>query len=326
MVDVAEIEKRIDVVKAGGVAISNDVGGIKFTSMAEVMEFAKLMSVSGVAVPHHLRGNPGACLAIAIQALEWRMSPFAVANKSYMANDRIAYESQLIHALVEARAPLKGRLRYKITGEGDERRCTVWGTFRNELSPHEYESETLAKLRDARGRNDRGQVKGSPLWENQPETQLFYSASRTWARMFCPDVILGIYAVDELPDTAVDVPLSKVDEYTKKLRDAKLSRVAPARGFDADRVRRTIIEGEANKETKNETAKGSDSESVLASGRANVDGREGGDTDANRRAASGDSDPVGGPQPAGHDAEGEQAQGDIFPPDGEAEKPKGKRK
>ena len=325
MVDVAEIEKRIDLVKAGAVAISNDIGGIKFTSMAEVMEFAKLMSVAGVAVPQHLRGNPGACLAIAIQALEWRMSPFAVANKSYMANDRIAYESQLIHALVEARAPLKGRLRYKITGEGDERRCTVWGTFRNELSPHEYESETLAKLRDARGRNDRGQVKGSPLWDAQPETQLFYSASRTWARMFCPDVILGIYAVDELPDAAVDVPLSKVDEYTQKLRDAKLARVNPARGFNADHVR-TIIEGEANKETKNETAKGSDSESELASGRANVDGRGGDDHDANRRETSGGGDQVGGPQPAGHDTEGKPDQGDIFPPDGEAEKPKGKRK
>jgi hypothetical protein len=142
--------------------------------------------------------------------------------------------------------------------------------------------------------------------------------------MFCPDVILGIYAVDELPDAAVDVPLSKVDEYTQKLRDAKLARVNPARGFDADHVRRTVIEGETNKEGKNETAKGSGSESVLASGRADVSGRESGDRDAERRASTGGDDQDGGPQPAGHDAEGKPGQSDS-PSDRETEK-KDKRK
>jgi len=250
MVDVAEIERRVDRTIAGAVVVSHDIGGVKFTSMIEVMEFAKLMAVSGAAVPAHLRGNPGACLGIVVQALEWRMSPFAVANKSYIANDRTAYESQLIHAIVEARAPLKGRLRFEILGEGDERRCKVSGTFVREDKPHTYTSETLAKLRDARGRNDRGQVKGSPLWDTQPEVQLFYSASRTWARLYCPDVILGIYAVDELPAEPIDVTPSKTEALAKRLEEMKAQH-AERRGFDAEHVSReatksSVIEGEAN--------------------------------------------------------------------------------
>ena len=342
--DVAEIEKRVDRAIAGAVVVSTEIGGVKFASMVEVMEFAKLMAVSGAAVPAHLRANPGACLGIVVQALEWRMSPFAVANKSYIANDRIAYESQLIHAIVEARAPLRGRLRYKIVGEGDERRCEVFGTFRGETEPHVYISEPLGKLRAARGKNDRGQVKGSPLWEAQPEVQLFYSASRTWARMFCPDVILGIYAVDELPeDEPVDVTpkLSKADEYAERLRASKAAQADAKQGFDAERVvrelRGTIVEGEVNpddakKERKHAATEGNNDGAVLESGRADVAGREGRDQNPDRRAAGGSGDADDGSKPVGHAAEGQppegQAQGQA---EREADQPgqaakKGKRK
>ena len=252
--DVVEIEKRIDRVVAGAVAVSGDFGGIKFSSVVEMMEFAKLMAVSGVAVPAHCRGQPGVCLAIVTQAQEWRMSPYSVARQSYLANDNIAYQSQIIHAIVEARAPLKNRLRYEIVGEDDARRCKVWGTFKGEDKPHEYISETLGKLRAARGKNDRGQTKGSPLWETLPEVQLFYSASRQWARLFCPDVILGIYAVDELPD---DQPGSGVSDFAQRLRDAR-ARTVEDRGFNADNVskhtasRSSIIEGDVNPDTPKE--------------------------------------------------------------------------
>src|SRR5690348_10091498 len=88
--DLERIENKIDRTIAGAVTVSDSVGGIMFQNMSEVLEFAKLMSVADVAVPKHLRGNPGACLSIVTQALEWRMSPFSVANKSYSVNDRLA--------------------------------------------------------------------------------------------------------------------------------------------------------------------------------------------------------------------------------------------
>jgi len=326
--DVAEIEKRVDRAIAGAVVVSAEIGGVKFASMVEVMEFAKLMAVSGAAVPVHLRANPGACLGIVVQALEWRMSPFAVANKSYIANDRTAYESQLIHAIVEARAPLRGRLRYKIVGEGDERRCEVFGTFRGETEPHVYQSETLGKLRNARGRNERGQIKGSPLWEAQPEVQLFYSASRTWARMFCPDVILGIYAVDELPeDEPKDItPPDRVAEMTQKLRDAKRAH-ADHRGFNVDHVSRetaarsSIIEGEVTPKQE-----GPNVEPVTEPDdhgqHSGAGGREGNADNAGAGDGAGGAAGEAGRAAAGSQAASVEGQGEIFPPD----KPKGKAK
>src|SRR3569623_1698675 len=81
MADIARIEERLDRVAAGNTAVSDQLGGSVIQNMTEVMEFSKLMACAGNAVHKHLQGNPGMCLAVCVQALEWRFSPFAVANK-----------------------------------------------------------------------------------------------------------------------------------------------------------------------------------------------------------------------------------------------------
>jgi hypothetical protein len=199
--DLERIEQKLDRAAAGAVAISDNMGGIAFTNMAEVMEFSKLLSLSGTAMPKHLRGNPGGCLAVTIQALEWRMSPISVANQSYEVSDKIAYMSQLIHAVVEARAPLQQRLRRRYEGEGGKRVCVVIGHFKGEVEPVEYRSPEFEKITP----------KNSPLWKTDPDQQQWYYSVRAFARAFCPDVLLGIYSEDELadgrgaPETAVDI-------------------------------------------------------------------------------------------------------------------------
>lgn len=162
-------------------------GGVTFASALEVMEVAKLMSVSGSAVPKHCRTNPGLCLAVTMQAVEWRMSPFQVANKSYEVNDRLAFESQLVHGVIEARAPLRERLNCKFEGEGPERTCTITGKFTDGTE----RTYTSPKFKDIKPKN-------SPLWVNDPDQQLFYYSSRSWCRRWCPDVLLGIYTPEEL--------------------------------------------------------------------------------------------------------------------------------
>lgn len=189
------VERGLDALdpqKAGTVAVSHSAGGVSFASAMEVMEFAKLMAVSGHAVPEHLQNNPGACLRIVFQAIEWHMSPYAVADKSYSVNKRLAYESQLIHAVVEARAPLKNRLDCKYDGEGATRTCTIIGNFLTG-DTREY---TTPKLGDIK-------VKNSPLWTVDPDQQLFYYGSRSWARKWCPDVLMGIYSREELRENPV---------------------------------------------------------------------------------------------------------------------------
>lgn len=186
------IESSIDRTRANAMTIAG--GTVACKDMGDVMEFAKLMSVSGQAIPPHLRGQPGFCLAICIQAMEWRFSPFSVANKSYVVNDRVSYESQLIHAVIEQRAPIIGRLRHSFSGKDSTRRCKVWAFVEGEEGPLEYESPEIQTIK----------IKNSPLWLSKPDLQLYYNASRDWARVYFPDVILGVYSEDEMEDIKVD--------------------------------------------------------------------------------------------------------------------------
>lgn len=180
------IEAKIDKHVAGGLSVGQ--GAVQFANMHDVMEFAKMMSISGQAVPPHLRSQVGFCLAICVQAIEWRFSPFAVANKSYVVNDKVGYESQLIHAVIEQRSPIIGRLRHSFVGSGDKRQCKVWANVRGETEPLEYTSPEFATITP----------KNSPLWKSKPDLQLYYNTSRDWARVYFPDVILGVYSEDEL--------------------------------------------------------------------------------------------------------------------------------
>ena len=315
MIDVGEIEKKIDRAVLAPVPILSVPMGITPENLGQVTELAKLMSVSGAAVPKYLRGNPGACLAIISRALRWQMDPYAVAEKSYIAytqggDERIAYELQLVHAVVIRWAPLKNRLRTEILGADDARRCKVSGTFKGEPKPHEYISETLAKLRDARGRNDKGRVKGSPLWDDQPEVQLMYSAVRQWARLHCPEVILGVYTPDEINEAPDMIDVSEhVSSLSQRLRDTKEK---SRKGFSVARVSR-IIEGEADhgkatgsESTQDDLASADDERRESRAGNQRPDLQQGGRgaTDLSRQATGAKSaQDVQGARPKGAQAE-----------------------
>lgn len=212
---VIELERRIDrdVAEQTIVGQGGGVGGIRLETMDQVFEFSKMMAISGPAVRPHWRGNPGLCLATCIQAIEWatpkwRPSPFAVANKTYVVVNKgvesIAYESQLVHAIIEAHAPIEGRLRARYEGEGDERVCIVYATFKGEAAPHEWRSPPLKQRHPGHVVKEGARYsRGSPLWDTKPDLQLFYDTSRDWARAWCPDILIGVYAVDEFPVEAV---------------------------------------------------------------------------------------------------------------------------
>ena len=182
------ITERISLDSASQIT-TGKTGALAFGDAAQLMEFSKMMAIAQVAIPKHLRGSPGACLAVAIQASEWEMSPFAVANKSYCVNDRLAYEAQLINAVILKRAPIRGRFKIEYSGDGIKRKCKVSATLLDGDTV-EYESPAIGDIK----------VQNSPLWKSDPDQQLFYFSSRSMCRRHFPDVILGVYTPDEIHD------------------------------------------------------------------------------------------------------------------------------
>lgn len=194
---------------AGSVKLG--ANGLAATNLAELMDFAQLMAKAGPMVGKTFRGNPGACLGIAMQAMQWNMNPFAVSQKAYTTGDNIGYEGQLVIAVINAHAPIKERLRPSYSGEGAKRRCTISATIKGETEPCVYESPEVGQIA----------VKNSPLWKTDQDQQLFYYSSRMWARRYCPEVIMGVYDVDELAAVETTVVENSYAEDDSFIRGAE---------------------------------------------------------------------------------------------------------
>lgn len=164
------------------------VGGVMIVpqSLAEIVDFGKLMASAGTMVRPHLRNNHGACVGIAMQAFRWGMDPFAVASKSFLVNDQISYEAQLLAAVVIKNAPITGRPEYRYSGEGERRRCTVSVTLDGGRTVS-YESPEIGRITP----------RNSPLWKSDPDQQLGYYSVRAMARRHFPDVLMGVYDIEE---------------------------------------------------------------------------------------------------------------------------------
>ena len=175
------------------------------------------MARADLALPKHLRGNDGACMAVAMQAVRWGMDPFAVANKTYSVNDRLAYEAQLVAAVVHMRAGIKGRPNYEYSGEGPTRKCKVICTL-EDGDVREYETPTIGSIT----------VKNSPLWKSDPDQQLGYFAIRSWARRYTPEVILGVYDRDEIAEAQ---PLNITPKQNTGLSERLAQTAASSEGF-----------------------------------------------------------------------------------------------
>lgn len=214
------IESPINREAAGALSVLPHAGGLSAfaiapKSMSDVMEFAKLMAVSGVCVRSHFRKNPGACLAVTLQAMKWGADPFAVANKAYVVNDQLAYEAQLVHAIVNSSTMLTKRLDAAFEGDGTHRRCRIVGHIKGDDTQKEYISPEIGAI----------PTKNSPLWKSDPDQQLFYYSSRAWVRRWLPDVLLGIYTPDELTG-AVDITPRQAEPEPPRGRDI----IEPPRG------------------------------------------------------------------------------------------------
>lgn len=168
-------------------------------------------------VPNHLQGKPDDCALVAMQALRWGMDPLVVAQKTHVVSGLIGYEAQLVNSLVNTLKPTKDSIKYEFIGEWsnvignttektnekgykyrvlnstpkDEQGCgvKVWATLKGEDKPRVLELLLTQAL-----------TRNSTMWASDPKQQLAYLAVKKWVRLHAPQILLGVYTVDEIED------------------------------------------------------------------------------------------------------------------------------
>ncbi len=175
--------------------VSSDMQLFDTGKFEHMQRIAAAMSQARL-VPKHFWQSPGDCLQVVEQASRWAMSPFAVAQKTFVIDGKLGYEAQLIAAAVNSSHILQERLDHRYEGSGADLVCIVSGRLRGESKMREKKSPPIKNIR----------IKNSPLWQTDPEQQLLYWTQRAWARAHCSDVLLGVYTPDELVDDAAYGP------------------------------------------------------------------------------------------------------------------------
>lgn len=185
----------------------------------ELMDMANMMSQSGQMVRDFYRGNAGDCAALIMICQPYGFNPFMVSWKTYKASKSadapISFEGQLVNAMVNQSAPVKGRLKYTYQGEGPTRRCTVIGIDRETGEEITYTSPELQSI----------PTKNSPLWKSDPDQQLAYFSARSWARRHFPELLLGVYTREEIEEAPARDITPKAGGFAAKAQSARPAQV-----------------------------------------------------------------------------------------------------
>ena len=202
--------------------------------MTALSTFSEVMANGQVCVPAHLRGKSADCLAVAMQAAQWGMNPFAVAQKTHLVSGTLGYEAQLVNAVISSSTSIIGRFHYeygggwKVSGEGvGEVAAAEKG--RNVNMGTTITADSWVRCGAIIAGEDEitwGEplypanitTKNSPLWKTAPKQQAAYLALKYWARLYTPDVIMGVYDKDELE--VINQPEKDITEAVNSVNDS----------------------------------------------------------------------------------------------------------
>lgn len=175
-------------------------------AFAYAQRMANMLKLSSF-VPDRYKQNVADIVVALERANRMNLDPIHFMQKSYVTQGKVGIEGSLIIALVNTRGGFAQRLQFDYTGDGDKLSCSCWTTDKAGKKLTEEMSYADAKKW---GWVDRA---GS-AWPKMPKQMLAYRTAAFFARKYCPEIIEGMHAIEEIIDIGGGVEV---------VRDAKVS-------------------------------------------------------------------------------------------------------
>lgn len=150
-------------------------------------------------VPVTFQNKIGNCMIALEMAQRIGASPLMVMQNLYIVHGKPAWSSQFLVACINASGKFSP-LRYKMTGKkgSDTYGCIAWAT---DAAGEVLESpEVTIGMAKAEG----WMSKNGSKWQTMPELMLRYRCATLFARLFAPELTMGIQTDDEVRDV-IDV-------------------------------------------------------------------------------------------------------------------------
>lgn len=145
-------------------------------------------------VPKDFQGNVANCLLALNMAQRLKADPFMVMQSLFIIHGRPSFSAQFLIAMVNA----SGRftpLQFKVEGDAKNKTCVAYAKSKDtgeviEGPPVSFE---MAKA-------EGWSTKNGSKWATMPDLMLRYRAAAFFARLYAPDITLGMQTTEELLD------------------------------------------------------------------------------------------------------------------------------
>ena len=236
MTDHIEREKNLPEVSkpkhpaAIGASLFLDVNRFEFAQRVATMLSKSTM------VPEHFRNNVGNCVIALNLAERFMADPFMVMQNVYVVHGKPGLEGKLVIALVNQCGKFSP-LQYKFTRDNDGKAtaCTAYATHLE--TKEELEQTVTWSMVHAEGWD----AKSGSKWLTMPELMFQYRSATFFARVYCPEVILGMQTTEEIFDFTnmtnqggtYKVNGSGTSDLSEKIKESKEAK-EPSEQFKAD--------------------------------------------------------------------------------------------
>lgn len=176
----------------------------------QLLRAAQMLSQTSI-IPQNYQGKPQDCFVAIEMANRMGVSPMVVMQNMYVVKGKPSWAGQACTMLINSCGKFKD-VKHIYTGEKGKpnRGCYVTATRISDGSTVNGVEVTM-QMAQAEGWTSNSK------WRNLPELMLAYRASAFFARVYCPEAMMGVQTTEEVYDADVK-PVIVANELTEALK------------------------------------------------------------------------------------------------------------
>ena len=202
-------EKGVAIVEQATQLATNSVWENK-DSFNQLLRAAQMLSQTSI-IPQSYQGKPQDCFVAIEMANRMGVSPMVVMQNMYVVKGKPSWAGQACTMLINSCGKFKD-VKHIYTGEKGKpnRGCYVTATRISDGSQVDGVEVTMQMAQSE------GWTSNSK-WRNMPELMLAYRASAFFARVYCPEAMMGVQTAEEVYD-ADSTPINAATSLTAALK------------------------------------------------------------------------------------------------------------
>ena len=202
-------EKTLAVVEQTTELATNSVWENK-DAFNQILRAADMLSKTSI-IPQSYQGKPQDCFVAIEMANRMGVSPMVVMQNMYVVKGKPSWAGQACTMLINSCGKFKD-VKHIYTGEKGKpnRGCYVTATRISDGSQVDGVEVTMQMAQSE------GWTSNSK-WRNMPELMLAYRASAFFARVYCPEAMMGVQTAEEVYD-ADSTPINAAASLTAALK------------------------------------------------------------------------------------------------------------